>query len=443
MQPVTGAAFAWLTVGKAVLFFTLLLVAVGMLVLMERKLAGFIQDRSGPNRVGPWGLLQTLADGIKFVLKEETLPDRANKTFFLLAPCMALVPATILFAVIPFAAPLPTQWGLVEVIVADAPVGLLYVLAIASLGVYGVVMAGWSSNSKYPFLGGLRGSAQMISYEVGLAMSLVPILLLAGDVRIPNIVAMQQTFGAGPDTVGLYLILPLLVSFFFFTVSGLAESNRLPFDLPEAEEELTAGYHTEYSAMKFGMFFLGEYAHMLTTAALVTVLFLGGWDIPFWSGDNIRVLADGTVIGEPAAWKTLLTFLVFGLKTLIVVGVFMWIRWTLPRFRYDQLMDLGWKFFIPTLMAYIMVVAGTILGLESAGLEPGLVYGAVLFAVNLAAAGLLFFVLDRGRIIEGGAYRSTREGRQKRMWREARERAMTAAAAGGSGGGSRTGAEGG
>ncbi|MDP2497654.1 MAG: NADH-quinone oxidoreductase subunit H [Candidatus Palauibacterales bacterium] len=433
MGPVTGAAFGWITAAKAVLFFTLLMVVVGMLVLMERKLAGFIQDRSGPNRVGPWGLLQTLADGLKFALKEETLPDRANKTFFLLAPCMALVPATILFAVIPFAAPLPTQWGLVEVIVADAPVGLLYVLAIASLGVYGIVMAGWSSNSKYPFLGGLRGSAQMISYEVGLAMSLVPILLVAGDVRIPNIVAMQQTFEAGPDTVGLWLALPLLVSFFFFTVAGLAESNRIPFDLPEAEEELTAGYHTEYSAMKFGMFFLGEYAHMLTTAALITVFFLGGWDIPFWAGDNIRVLSDGTVIGEPAAWKTLLTFGAFTLKTLLVVAVFMWIRWTLPRFRYDQLMDLGWKFFIPALMAYIMLIAGTILGLESAGLQPGLVYGAVLFAVNLAAAGLLFFVLDRGRIIGGGAYRSTREGRQKRMWREARERAM-AAAAGGSGG---------
>ena len=441
MGPVTGTAFGWITAAKAVLFFTLLMVIVGMLVLMERKLAGFIQDRSGPNRVGPWGLLQTLADGLKFALKEETLPDRANKTFFLLAPCMALVPATILFAVIPFAAPLPTQWGLVEVIVADAPVGLLYVLAIASLGVYGIVMAGWSSNSKYPFLGGLRGSAQMISYEVGLAMSLVPLLLVAGDVRIPNIVAMQQTFEAGPDTVGLWMALPLLVSFFFFTVAGLAESNRIPFDLPEAEEELTAGYHTEYSAMKFGMFFLGEYAHMLTTAALITVFFLGGWDIPFWAGDNIRVLSDGTVIGEPAAWKTLLTFGAFTLKTLLVVAVFMWIRWTLPRFRYDQLMDLGWKFFIPALMAYIMLIAGTILGLESAGLQPGLVYGAVLFAVNLAAGGLLFFVLDRGRIIGGGAYRSTREGRQKRMWREARERAM-AAAAGGSGG-SGTGPEGG
>ncbi len=433
MEPVTGTAFGWITAAKAVLFFTVLLLVVAGLVLMERKLAGFIQDRSGPNRVGPWGLLQTVADGIKFLLKEETLPERSNKAYFLLAPCISLVPATILFAVIPFAAPLPTPWGLTEIIVADAPVGLLYILAIASLGVYGIVLAGWSSNQKYAFLGGLRGSAQMISYEVGLALSVVPLLLIVGDVRIPNIVAMQQTFEAGPSTMGLWLVLPLLVTFFFFTISGLAESNRIPFDLPEAEEELTAGYHTEYSAMKFGMFFLGEYAHVLTTAALVTVFFLGGWDIPFWSGDNIRVLSDGTVIGEPAAWKTLVTFAAFSLKTLLVVAAIFWIQWTLPRFRYDQLMDLGWKFVIEAVTVYILVVAGTILGLEAAGVELGLLYGGVLFAVNLAVAGLLFFVLDRGRIIEGGAYRSRVEGRQKVMWREARERAMTAAA-GGAGG---------
>lgn len=427
MEPVTGPASVWLTVGKAVLFFTLLMLVIPGLILMERKVSGFIQDRSGPNRVGPWGLLQTMADGLKFVLKEETLPERANRTFFLLAPCMALVPATILFAVIPFAAPMPTGWGVTEMIVADAPVGLLYVLAVASLGVYGIVMAGWSSNSKYAFLGGLRGAAQMVSYEVGLAMSLVPLLLVAGDVRIPNIVAMQQTFETGPRTLGVWLALPLLVAFFFFAVAGLAESNRLPFDLPEAEAELTAGYHTEYSAMKFGMFFLGEYAHVLTTAALITVLFLGGWDIPFWAGDNVRVLADGTVIGEPAVWKTFLTFATFTLKTALVVAVFMWIRWTLPRFRYDQLMDLGWKFFIPALMAYIMITGGAMLGLEASGIEFGPAYAAALFVLNAVLAAGLLFVLDRGRIIEGGSYRSRVVGRQDRMWREARERAMAAA----------------
>ena len=382
------------------------------LVLFERKVAGFIQDRSGPNRVGPWGLLQTAADGLKFLLKEETHPAEADRTFFVLAPALALVPATALFAVVPFAAPLPTSAGLVEVIVADAPVGFLYVLAIASIGVYGVVLAGWSSGSKYAFLGGLRGSAQMISYEVGLALSLVPVVLLAGDVRIPEIVSVQQTF---PDTLsyGTWFIAPLLLGFVFFFVAGLAETNRLPFDLPEAETELVAGYHTEYSAMKFGMFFLGEYAHMLTTAALVTVFFLGGWDIPFWRGDNIRVLADGTVVGEPAVWKTLLTFLAFTVKTSLLVLVFVWIRWTLPRFRYDQLMQIGWKFIIEAVTVYILVVAGTILALESAGLEPGLPYSGILFAVNAVLLGLLVFVLDRGVLFKG-AYESPAERRRQR-----------------------------
>ncbi|HKK28197.1 MAG TPA: complex I subunit 1 family protein, partial [Gemmatimonadota bacterium] len=285
----TNGQFLVATLVKVVLFFTLLMLMVAGLVLFERKVAGFIQDRSGPNRVGPWGLLQTAADGLKFLLKEETLPEAANKAFFLLAPMLAMVPATILFAVIPFAAPLPTGWGIVHVIVADVPIGFLYVLAVASFGVYGVVMAGWSSGSKYALLGGLRGAAQMISYEVGLSLSLVPLVILSGGVRIPDLISLQQGFpGQGPPTLGLWLFLPLGVSFMFFFIAGLAESNRIPFDLPEAEAELIAGYHTEYSAMKFGMFFLGEYAHMLTTAALITVFFLGGWDIPFWSGDNIR-----------------------------------------------------------------------------------------------------------------------------------------------------------
>ena len=429
MEPLTGGAFVVAAAVKAVVFFTLLLVVVGGLVLVERKVAGFIQDRSGPNRVGPWGLLQTAADGLKFILKEETLPAKANKAFFLLAPCMALVPATILFAVIPFGAPLPTEWGLVELIVADVPIGFLYVLAIASIGVYGVVMAGWSSNSKYAFLGGLRGSAQMISYEVGLALSLVPLLMVAGELRIPELVSLQQSYAAGPDTLGVWFALPLLLPFFFFFVAGLAESNRLPFDLPEAEAELIAGYHTEYSSMKFGMFFLGEYAHMLTTAGLITVFFLGGWDIPGWQGDNVRVLADGTVIGDPAWWKTLLTFGAFTVKTMALVVVFVWIRWTLPRFRYDQLMDLGWKFFIPALLVYIVALGGSIYGLEAAGLGTGPAFALALFALNAVFMAVLLFVVDRGRFFRGGAYRTSQEGRQRRMWREAQERRGEAASA--------------
>ncbi|MFW6010372.1 MAG: complex I subunit 1/NuoH family protein [Gemmatimonadota bacterium] len=405
MELATGGALAVFTVGMAVLFFTLLLLSVTVLVLVERKVAGFIQDRSGPNRVGPWGLLQTIADGLKFLLKEETAPEEANLGFFLLAPALALVPATVLFAVMPFAAPMPTPWGLVEVVVADVPVGFLYVLAVASLGVYGIVLAGWSSGSKYPLLGGLRGSAQMISYEIGLALSLVPIVLLAGDVRLPELVSMQQGFGgAAPATYGTWFLVPLGMGLFFFAVAGLAEANRLPFDLPEAEAELIGGYHTEYSAMKFGMFFLGEYAHLLTTAGLVTIFFLGGWDIPFWSGDNIRILEDGTVVGDPAVWKTLLTFGSFVVKTGLVVLVMIWIRWTLPRFRYDQLMEMGWKFFIEAVTVYILVIALAILLLDGAGWEPGLAYAGVLGALNVVLGVLFLFVIDRGRLFRG-AYR--------------------------------------
>ncbi|MFW6193200.1 MAG: NADH-quinone oxidoreductase subunit NuoH [Gemmatimonadota bacterium] len=415
MDAVSGAPFAVATAVKAVLFFTLLLMLVAGLVLFERKVAGFIQDRSGPNRVGPWGLLQTAADGLKFLLKEETDPAEAHRAFFLLAPVLTLVPATLLFAVIPFAAPLPTGAGLVEVVVADLPVGFLYVLAIASLGVYGVVLAGWSSGSKYAFLGGLRGAAQMISYEVGLALSLVPIVLLAGDVRLPEIVSLQQSH-EGAMSYGTWFVVPLLLGFFFFFVTGLAEANRLPFDLPEAEAELIAGYHTEYSAMKFGMFFLGEYAHVLTTAALVTTFFLGGWDVPFWEGDNVRVLDDGTVVGDPAWWKTLVTFAAFTVKTALVVTVIVWIRWTLPRFRYDQLMEIGWKFVIEAVTVYVLVIAAAILGLEALGLEPGPVYSLVLLALNVVLAGVLFFVLDRG-IVFKGAYRSRRREQLRREGR--------------------------
>ncbi|MFQ5888754.1 MAG: NADH-quinone oxidoreductase subunit H [Gemmatimonadota bacterium] len=408
MQSVSGTAFLIFTGGKVIVFFTLLLVLVALATYVERKVAGFIQDRSGPNRVGPLGILQALADGLKNLLKEETEPAEANRLFFYLAPVLAIVPATILFAVIPFASPLPTRWGLVEVIVADVPVGFLYVLAVSSIGVYGVVMAGWASNSKYAFLGGLRGSAQMISYEVGLAFSLVPVLLIAADVRLPELVAIQQGFTGGPPTLGTWLVFPLALSAFFFFLSGLAETNRLPFDLPEAEAELVTGYHTEYSSMKFSMFMLGEFAHVITTAALVTVFFLGGWDIPFWRGDNVRVLGDGTVLGVPTWWKTLLTFGSFSVKTTLVVFLFMWIRWTLPRFRYDQLMDLGWKFVIEAVTVYILVIALAILALEARGWPFGPLYAGVLFGLNVILGGILLFAIDRGALVRGSGSRQRR-----------------------------------
>lgn len=403
MTPVSGSAFVVATLLKVLLGFTILLVTVMLATYVERRVAGFIQDRSGPNRVGPIGLLQVIADGVKFILKEEVAPEGANRAFFFLAPALALVPATVLFAVIPVAAPLPTQWGLVEMIVADVPIGFLYVLGIASLGVYGVVMAGWSSNSKYSFLGGLRGAAQMISYEIALGMSLVPVLLMAGNVTMPELVSMQQQFGEGPSTWGVWFLVPLLLSGFVFFVAGLAETNRLPFDLPEAETELVAGYHTEYSSMKFGLFPLGEFVHLVTTACLIAVFFLGGWDIPLWTGDSIRVLADGSVIGQPTWWITVLTGLSFGIKVVGVVLVFMWIRWTLPRFRYDQLMNLGWKVLLPMMMVYIMTMAGLIFALDSVGLTTGPAYGLILGGVNLVLVVILLFAVDRGLLIRGAA----------------------------------------
>ncbi len=413
MDPVGGTAYVLFTVGKAVVFFTVLFLIVALATMVERKVAGFIQDRSGPNRVGPWGLFQVVADGIKNLLKEETMPEQAVRPFFLLAPAIAMVPATILFAVIPFASPLPTQWGLVEMIVADAPIGFLWVLAIGSLGVYGVVMAGWASGSKYAFLGGLRGSAQMVSYEVALALSLVPLILLTGEVRVPELVAMQQGFSEGPATLSMWMILPLLMGAFFFFISALAETNRLPFDLPEAEAELVTGYHTEYSAMKFSMFMLGEFFHIITVAALVTVFFLGGWDIPFWAGDNIRVLSDGTVIGDPTWWKTLLTAGVFAVKMGLIILLFVWIRWTLPRFRYDQLMDLGWKFLLEAVTVYILLIGLAVLVIEGAGIEMGPLYAAILFGLNAVLAVLVFFVLDRGVLIKGAGYRARLEERKR------------------------------
>src|SRR5213592_1693283 len=258
-----------------------------------------MQDLLGPNRVGPQGLLQPAADGLKNILKEETSPAMADKALFTLAPIVSFVPAMLTFGVIPFASPLPTPWGVVPMVVADLPVGFLYILAISSLGVYGIVLAGWSSNNKYALLGGLRASAQMISYEIALGMSTVAVLLLAGNVTLSQVIAQQQQ--------GLWFVVPLTLAFIIFFISALAETNRLPFDLPEAEGELIAGYHTEYSSMKFSMFYIAEYSNMVTASALMATLFFGGWDIPLTSWDST---------GDPSVVKTLATMAVFGLKTL-------------------------------------------------------------------------------------------------------------------------------
>src|SRR5687767_3980077 len=284
--------FLILSILKMLVVFTVTMIGVAMLTLMERKVSAWMQNRHGPNRVGWAGLLQPAADGIKNIVKEETYPAEANKWLFFLAPALAFIPALLLGAVIPWAAPLPVNWdanlpligavsyhGPLSMAVADLPVGFLFVLAISSLGVYGIALAGWSSNSKYSLLGGIRSSAQMISYEVAMGLALVPILLVSGNVSFSAIISGQQQ--------GLWYILPLSLSFLVYLISGFAETNRLPFDLPEAESELVAGYHSEYSAMKFSLFFIAEYANMLTISAMVTTLYFGGWDIPFTHWDEI------------------------------------------------------------------------------------------------------------------------------------------------------------
>ncbi|HUE76599.1 MAG TPA: NADH-quinone oxidoreductase subunit NuoH [Longimicrobiales bacterium] len=396
----SDTAFLITSTVKVLVAFLVTLVVVALWTLAERRFSAFIQDRLGPNRVGPWGLLQPAADGLKNLLKEETLPGESSRFYFVLAPMLAIAPAFLLMAVIPFASPLPTPWGVVDMIIADVPIGILFILAFSSLGVYGLFLAGWSSNNKYAFLGGLRASAQMVSYEVSLGMSLIPIFMLAGNVTLPNVVWMQQ------EGLGIWFAFPLGLAFFLFTISAFAETNRLPFDMPEAEAELVAGYHAEYSSMKFSMFMIGEYAHLLTQSALMATLFFGGWDIPFWQGDDMRVIAPGIVEGaEPAWWKSLLTFFSFAAKTLFFAFVFIWVRWTLPRFRYDQIMDLGWKAMLPTALAYIMLMGGAILALDSLGVPFGLGYGLILTAVNLVAMAVFLFVIDNDRVLAGASAR--------------------------------------
>ena len=401
--------FLLLSVIKMVFVFTVIMIGVALLTLMERKVSAWMQNRRGPNRVGWAGLLQPAADGVKNILKEETYPALANRWLFVLAPAMSFVPALLLSAVIPFAAPLPVDFdftlgplgrfvhhGLMPMAVADLPIGFLFVLAISSMGVYGIALAGWSSNSKYALLGGLRASAQMISYEVAMGMSLIPVLLLSGNVSFDAIIKDQQA--------GLWYVLPLFLSFFIFLISGFAETNRLPFDLPEAESELIAGYHTEYSAMKFSFFFIAEYANVVTVCAMVTTLFFGGWDIPGGWDERGGVL------------QTIATGGFFFLKVMFWIFFVMWIRWTLPRFRYDQLMSLGWKVLMPLALAYIMVICTSIYGIEHvAGITDPKLRALALFGVNVVVALLVFGVLDSGVFIKGSNRRQqTSEARAPR-----------------------------
>ena len=381
-----------LSIIKLLAVYTVVMVGVMMVIWAERRVSAFIQDRLGPNRVGPAGLLQSVADGVKNILKEETWPAKADRTLFLLAPVLSFTPALLLQAVIPFASPLPLDFdfrlpligeiswhGPVPMVVADLPVGFLYILALTSLGVYGIVLAGWSSGSKYALLGGLRSSAQMISYEIAMGMTLVSVMLVTGNVTLSRVIAAEQQ--------SLWFVFPLLIGFVMFVVASLAETNRLPFDLPETESELITGYHTEYSSMKFSMFFIAEYSNLMTASAMMATLFFGGWDIPFTTWDQT----------EPSVLKTLVTMLAFVAKTLVFIFVFIWVRWTLPRFRFDQLMALGWKIMLPLALFYLMVIATATYVLERMGVGLGVTYGLILFGINVVIAIALFWGLDRGR----------------------------------------------
>jgi NADH-quinone oxidoreductase subunit H len=318
-----------------------LLTAVAYTVLLERWVCAWIQDRWGPNRVGPFGLLQPLADGLKFMLKEQIIPGHVNKVYYTVAPCIAMIPALVTFAVVPFGSLL----GTVPMVIADLDVGILFVFAIASLGVYGIVLAGWSSNSKYPFLGGIRSSAQMISYELCLGLSVVSVFMLTGTLRLGGFADGHALGVVGYQVENSWLILYQPLAAFIFLVSAFAETNRTPFDLPEAEQELVGGYHTEYSSMKFGMFFLGEYTAMFTASALFVTIFLGGWSLPFAPFN-----APATTLGVGLAHIA-----IFSAKVLLMIFFYIWVRWTIPRFRFDQLMHLGWKVFLPLAFANVFI----------------------------------------------------------------------------------------
>jgi NADH-quinone oxidoreductase subunit H len=341
--------FLFTSLAKIVALLAVVLGIMNYAVYAERRISALIQDRLGPNRVGPAGLFQPIADAAKFLLKEDFTPRHVNTFYYWLAPCLAMIPAITTLAVVPFGS---TLFG-VPMVIADINVGVLFVFAIASLGVYGIVIAGWSSNSKYPFLGGVRSSSQMISYELSLGLAVIPVFLLVGQLRLTEVVRYQIEHGwmIAPfigDWANLHkwlLAIPMLISFVVFMIAIFAETNRLPFDLPEAETELVGGYHTEYGSMKFGLFFLGEYIAMITGSAIIVTLFLGGWHFP------------GIPDGSHGWGWGLVNIFVFFSKVAALIFIFMWVRWTLPRFRYDQLMRLGWVFFFEIALVNIFLAA--------------------------------------------------------------------------------------
>jgi NADH-quinone oxidoreductase subunit H len=365
----------WLVILKAVLIFLILVLLTLFNIWAERRVVARMQHRIGPNVHGPFGLLQSLADGVKLALKEDIIPKAADKVVFLLAPVLATIPAFLTFSVIPFGPTVKLPWSDTHtpLQLTDMPVAVVFVLAIASIGIYGIVLGGWSSGSTYSLLGGLRSSAQMISYEVSMGLAFVAVFLYAGSMSTSQIVAAQDKLWYG---------LILAPSFVIYVISMVGETNRAPFDLPEAEGELVGGFHTEYSSLKFALFFLAEYINMATVSALATTLFLGGWHVPFW----IDHVWEGANHGY---WP----FLWFMGKVLAFIFFFIWLRGTLPRLRYDQFMHFGWKRLIPFSLLWIMAVAAIRTIDNNGGFDRTYLYAAI--AVCLALIVVLFFVEEK------------------------------------------------
>lgn len=333
-------------VSKIAVVQGVLLTAVAYSVYAERRVSAFIQNRIGPNRVGPAGLLQPLVDAVKLLLKEDIVPANANRFIHSLAPSISIVVALSTFAVIPFGDTITIGDKVIKLQIADVNIGILYFLAMTSLGVYGVTLSGWSSNNKYSLLGGLRSSAQMISYELSMGLAVLAIILMNGSLQLDTIVKSQAGWK--------WNIILQPVGFIIFLISAFAETNRTPFDLPEAEQELVGGYHTEYSSMKFALFFLAEYANVIVSSSMITTLYLGGWQFPYLQN-----------FGLPPMLVSIIQILTFAAKVTLLVLFFIWVRWTVPRFRYDQLMNLGWKYMLPLGIANLVITAIVILFMKS------------------------------------------------------------------------------
>lgn len=337
---------------KAFVIVNIILTLAAVEVYLERKVSAWIQNRIGPNRVGPFGLLQPIADVVKLFVKEDIVPKAANKTFHRMAPFISLTLAISVYAVIPYAHYVEIGERVVYFGIApNINIGVLYILAMTSIGVYGITLAGWSSNSKYSLLGGLRSAAQMISYELAMGLAIIGVVLIAGSLSINEIVIEQRDSWYGFK----WNVFLQPIGFIIFLTSSFAETNRAPFDLPEAEPELVGGFNTEYSGMKFGMFFLAEYANMATAAAFITLLYFGGWSLPFPEYWDSIGLVEGT-------WgRVLLQFGSFFSKLMFFILFFIWVRWSIPRFRYDQLMNLGWKVLLPLSIINVFVTAAVII----------------------------------------------------------------------------------